>query len=66
MFEFYLIALTAANEKAPSHASKVQKFSLLPLDFSLTGGELGPTFKLRRPVVAKMYSAIIEAMYSEN
>jgi len=27
---------------------------------------VGPTLKLRRPVVVKKYSATIEAMYSES
>ena len=40
-----LVALQAgidkANEKAVSRASKVQKWSVLPKDFSLPGGELG-------------------------
>lgn len=36
---------------------------LLPL-CSVPGGELGPTLKLRRNIVDKMYSTEIDAMYA--
>ncbi len=52
------------NKKAVSNAARVQKFTVLLKDFSVAGGELGPTLKLRRPIVSKMYDAVIEAMYS--
>jgi len=53
-----------ANKKAVSNAARVQKFTVLSKDFSVAGGELGPTLKLRRPIVTKMYEAVIEAMYA--
>ncbi|KAK3098973.1 hypothetical protein FSP39_024869 [Pinctada imbricata] len=54
-----------ANEKAVSRAAKIQKWSLLPRDFSIPGGELGPTLKLRRPIVNKMYIKTIDAFYED-
>ncbi|XP_061172776.1 long-chain-fatty-acid--CoA ligase ACSBG2-like isoform X1 [Saccostrea echinata] len=54
-----------ANERAISRAQKIQKWSLLPRDFSIPGGELGPTMKLRRPIVHKMYAKTIDAFYEE-
>uniref|UniRef100_A0A8C5HT89 long-chain-fatty-acid--CoA ligase n=1 Tax=Gouania willdenowi TaxID=441366 RepID=A0A8C5HT89_GOUWI len=53
-----------ANAKSTSNAQKVQKWVILDRDFSLLGGELGPTMKLRRPIVAKMYQDKIEELYA--
>ena len=55
--------VAAANEQAVSNASKVQKIILLPRDFSIPGGELGPTLKLRRPIVDVMYKAEVDKLY---
>uniref|UniRef100_A0A665X032 long-chain-fatty-acid--CoA ligase n=1 Tax=Echeneis naucrates TaxID=173247 RepID=A0A665X032_ECHNA len=43
------------NARATSNAQKVQKWVIMERDFSVSGGELGPTMKLRRPIVVKMY-----------
>ncbi|XP_066512539.1 long-chain-fatty-acid--CoA ligase ACSBG2-like [Hoplias malabaricus] len=53
------------NAKATSNAQRVQKWTILPRDFSISGGELGPTMKLKRPVVAKMYKEEIDKIYEE-
>ncbi|XP_053337634.1 long-chain-fatty-acid--CoA ligase ACSBG2-like isoform X1 [Clarias gariepinus] len=52
------------NAKATSNAQKVQKWALLSHDFSVSGGELGPTMKLKRPVVSKMYKEEIDYFYN--
>ncbi|XP_043832341.1 long-chain-fatty-acid--CoA ligase ACSBG2-like isoform X2 [Dromiciops gliroides] len=51
------------NREATSNAQKIQKWMILEKDFSIVGGELGPTTKLKRPVVAKMYQEQIESFY---
>ncbi|KAJ7421600.1 Long-chain-fatty-acid--CoA ligase ACSBG2 [Willisornis vidua] len=56
--------ITAVNEGATSNAQKVQKWILLEKDFSIFGGELGPTMKLRRQVVAQKYKAQIAELYA--
>uniref|UniRef100_A0A8D2MMG2 long-chain-fatty-acid--CoA ligase n=1 Tax=Zonotrichia albicollis TaxID=44394 RepID=A0A8D2MMG2_ZONAL len=58
--------ISAVNEKAVSNAQKVQKWVLLEKDFSLFGGELGPTMKLKRPVVAQKYRDRIAQFYTDT
>lgn len=42
---------------------QVQKWAILEKDFSIPGGELGPTLKLKRPIVCKMYKDKIDTFY---
>merc|ERR1719487_799002 len=58
-------AIIAANKSAacPSNAAKIQKFKILPRDFSVETDEFTPTLKLKRSVVCKIHSAAIEEMY---
>ncbi|KAL5267519.1 hypothetical protein ACHWQZ_G004525 [Mnemiopsis leidyi] len=58
-------AVQEANKQAVSNASKIQKFRILPEDFSIAGGELGPTLKLKRRVVMTKYADIIAEMYDD-
>ncbi len=44
----------------------IKKFVLLPRDFSIEGGELTPTLKLRRKQIYEKYKDRIERMYGEN
>ena len=52
-----------ANAEAISNVARVKKFKVLKNDFSVDGGELSPTLKLKRSVVAELYKDIIEQMY---
>jgi long-chain acyl-CoA synthetase len=56
-------AVDDAN-KAVSHAESIRKFRILPVDFTEEGGQITPTLKLKRNVVAKEFSADIEALYT--
>ncbi|KAG5851466.1 hypothetical protein ANANG_G00093740 [Anguilla anguilla] len=57
--------INRVNEHATSNAQRIQKWTVLDRDFSILGGELGPTMKLKRPVVMKMYKEQIENFYKE-
>ena len=51
------------NEKFGSW-ERIKKFELVPEEWSIDGGHLTPTMKLKRKVVKEKYIAIIEKMYS--
>ncbi|XP_054645190.1 long-chain-fatty-acid--CoA ligase ACSBG2 isoform X2 [Dunckerocampus dactyliophorus] len=57
--------INRVNEKATSNAQRIQKWHILEEDFSITGGELGPTMKLKRPAVAKKHKQQIDNFYKE-
>ncbi|XP_034036051.1 long-chain-fatty-acid--CoA ligase ACSBG2 isoform X2 [Thalassophryne amazonica] len=57
--------INRVNEKAISNAQRIQKWIVLDQDFSVVGGQLGPTMKLKRPVVGKMYKEQIDNFYKE-
>ena len=42
----------------------VKKIEIVPEDFTVENGMLTPTFKVKRPVVKKVYTELIEGMYS--
>ena len=51
------------NEKF-ARVEQVKKFAILPTDLSQEGGELTPTLKVKRNVVADKYEQDIEALYA--
>jgi long-chain-fatty-acid--CoA ligase ACSBG len=54
-----------ANKKTTSNAQVVQKWVMLPVDFSEKAGDLTPTLKLKRNVVSDKYAQLIENMYAD-
>jgi len=45
---------------------QIKKFKLLPAEFSIEGGELTPTLKLKRKVIMAKYDALVEEIYKEG
>ena len=56
-------AVEEAN-KAVSRAEQIREFRILPVDFTEAGGELTPTMKVKRAVIATRFADDIEAIYS--
>jgi len=52
------------NKKATSNAQKIQKWTILPTDFSIPGGEVGPTMKVKRHYVMKKYCDNVDKLYA--
>ncbi|CAK9296946.1 unnamed protein product [Gordionus sp. m RMFG-2023] len=58
--------IDVTNTKAVSRAAFIRKWVFLESDFTIPGGELGPTMKLRRPYILNKYSQVIESFYSDS
>lgn len=59
------VAVKAANS-AVSHAEQIRKFRILPVDFTEDTGELTPTLKVKRKVVAEKFADDIKALYTKG
>jgi long-chain acyl-CoA synthetase len=55
-------AVEEAN-RSVSRAESIREFALLPEGLTVATGELTPTLKVRRAVVEKHYSHVIEKLY---
>ena len=62
MYAHVQAAVEAVNGPLARYES-IKKFVLLPTDFTLEGGELTPTQKVKRKVVSDKYAREIESMY---
>ncbi|WP_329793828.1 long-chain fatty acid--CoA ligase [Lentzea sp. DG1S-22] len=51
--------------KTVSQAEAIRKFRVLPVDFTEAGGEMTPSLKLKRSVVATTYASDIDAIYAK-
>jgi len=59
-------SIQKVNNKADHNALKVHKFMVAPRDFTLAGGELTPTLKMKRFVIQEMYAKEIDKLYEGN
>ncbi|OBK15369.1 AMP-dependent synthetase/ligase [Mycobacterium asiaticum] len=58
-------AVKKANQQV-SNAESIRKFRILPVDFTEDTGELTPTMKVKRNVVAEKFASEIEAIYEKD
>jgi len=63
--ELFAERIRQLNARLPSYET-IKKFALLPRDFSIEGGELTPTLKLRRKVIYEKYHERIVALYDSD
>ena len=49
-----------------NHIEQVKKFELLNTEWTIDGGELTPTLKLKRKVITEKYGDAIERIYAED
>jgi long-chain acyl-CoA synthetase len=49
-----------------ARVEQVKKFAVLPKPFGIDSGELTPTLKIKRTVVATLYAREIDAMYADG
>lgn len=47
-----------------SHIEQIKKFELLPHEWTVSGGELSPTLKVKRKVIMQKYMDLVEKIYS--
>ncbi|MDR1357249.1 MAG: long-chain fatty acid--CoA ligase [Tannerellaceae bacterium] len=53
------------HQKDLASYEKIKRFVLLPFPFTMEGGELTDTLKLRRPVILEKYVSLIDSMYKD-
>ncbi len=58
--------INKVNETAVSRAQLIRRWTILPHEFSVDGGEVTPTLKLKRKFIAQKYAKEIENMYMEG
>jgi len=51
--------------EALARVEQIKRFAVLPRPFGIDTGELTPTLKIKRKVIAEKYAAEIDAMYAE-
>lgn len=61
--DFVQKCIEQTNKKVVSKAAHIKKFKLIPVDFSIPGGELTPTMKLKRKVTTKKYQKEVDEIY---
>lgn len=66
MIQAAIDATNSDGKFCVSNAAKIQKWTILPRDFSVKTGELTPTLKTKRAVVMTNFEGVIDAMYDSK
>jgi len=65
IIDFYKERIDLASVEL-SQFEKIKKFHLLAKEFSQENGEITPTLKIKRKIIASNYAEIIEKLYAED
>jgi long-chain acyl-CoA synthetase len=65
VIEFYKSIVEKFNPQF-NHIEQVKKFELLNSEWTIDGGELTPTLKLKRKVITEKYGDAIERIYADD
>ncbi|HEY4287025.1 MAG TPA: long-chain fatty acid--CoA ligase [Puia sp.] len=60
---FYKEVVESYNQNF-NHVEQIKKFELLPMEWTIDGGEMTPKLSLKRKVVTEKYNNLIEKIYS--
>ncbi len=63
IFRRHLERQVAAVNESQARYETIKRFVILPEDFSVAGGELTPTMKIKRRVICEKYAEEIEELY---
>jgi long-chain acyl-CoA synthetase len=58
-------AIDRVNEQLPRY-STIKKFAVLPIEFTVEGGELTPKMSVRRKLLSQRYQALLDSFYAED
>jgi long-chain acyl-CoA synthetase len=56
----------ASYTKGLARFESVKRIALLENEFSVDGGELTPTLKIKRRIIDERYKPVIDRLYTEN
>jgi long-chain acyl-CoA synthetase len=63
--EIYLERITRLNKNFPPYKT-IKYFAVAPSEFSIEGGELTPTLKMKRKVIYEKYKTMVDDLYLTN
>jgi len=63
--ELYAARIDKINKGLPSYET-IKYFAVLAGDFSIEGGELTPTLKMKRKIIYEKYSELVDDLYLTN
>jgi long-chain acyl-CoA synthetase len=63
--ELYEGRIKEMNKKYPSYKT-IKHFAIVSREFSIEGGELTPTLKLKRKVIYEIYKDLVDELYVSN